>query len=230
MTHWRTFDEKDEFEPDIVVGMYDRWLSQLGHGPTQAERVLVHTPMMEVAHERRFVAAETKCSLSDFKFEHTLRIEQTIDLLQSHFAKYRAIDADCATAHQPTALIGLAPLPTESVFHRSFLGANRLLDTATPPIEQVLEDLSSGRPVEQGLSTASQQFGMDLAVEDCDDISDGNYEQSIEEVRIVSKQLRQISNKRPRQRKPIRIHKDVATFHGDESDGDSRPLAKRARA
>lgn len=45
-----------------------------------SRKVLVHTPLMEVAHERHFVVGEMKQSINDFELEHLRRIGQTIAL------------------------------------------------------------------------------------------------------------------------------------------------------
>ena len=91
---WQTFYAARETPGNYVYGMYDLYLSQLETGPTQAERVLYHTPMMDSAHERRFVISETESSMPDFEQDHSRRIGSYTSLLETrindtsnHFAR-----------------------------------------------------------------------------------------------------------------------------------------------
>lgn len=230
MAQWSNFYEEGEFEPELVVGMHDRWLSQLASGPTQAERVLFHTPMMEVAHERRFVVNEIKQNMSDFEVEHTRRMGLTIAHLESHFAKHRAAEPEDSILHQSKVLIGLALFPAEPTFVDAFLGTNRSLDTSMPPFKQVLELLSSRSVPQEEPATTEVQFGMPLTVDDSENVSDAVYEDCLEMIRTVSKQSRKGPGKKPRQIKAVRIRRDIALCRGDESDeSDGKPVPKRAR-
>lgn len=207
MAQWYYFYEHDEFESEIQVGLYDRWLSQLGCGPTQAERLFVHTPMMEVAHERRFVVSETKQHMSHFEIEHSERMERTISHLVAYFANNPSNELEDSGLHEHKALIGLASMPLESRFIKIFPCANRVLDTTMPSIEQALEWLSH-LPVSTP-STAGSQCGMSFTAEDSGNISDTLHEQLMQTRRKINKQTRRRSCKRPRQWRDVRIRKDI---------------------
>ncbi|KAJ9662590.1 hypothetical protein H2198_001262 [Neophaeococcomyces mojaviensis] len=109
MVQWYNFYGHDDVEPEIKVGLYDRWLSLLRSGPTQVERVLVHTPMMDLAHERRFVVSETKQSMSHFEVEHSQRVEMTINHLEAYFANNPSDQLEDSILREPQAPTGLAP-------------------------------------------------------------------------------------------------------------------------
>ena len=202
MAQWHHFYEHDKFEPEIQVGLYDRWLSQLRCGPTQAERVFVHTPMMEVAHERRFVVSETQQHMSHFETEHSQRVELTVSHLEAYFANNPFNELEDSSPHEHKALIGLAPMPLESRFIETFPSANRLLDMTMPSIEQALESLSH-IPVPKP-SPADSQFGTSFIASDREDISDVLHKQQMETMGEISKQIRRRSCKGPRQMKDVR--------------------------
>lgn len=230
MAQWSSFYPQDDFQPEVVVGMYDRWLSQLGFGPTQAERALVHTPMMDLAHERRFVVSEMEQSMTDFEVEHRRGIGQYIDHLQTHFSNNPADESEDSLLRQPRALIDLSPLPAESKFLGPFPHTNPPLDTVVPPLEQVLELLSSTSVPQVQPTTTEMPPESPLTADDGENISDISVELRIEEIKIFSKQSRQLTPKRPRQQKAVRLRKDTARYHWDESDeSDANPQLKRAR-
>ena len=207
MAQWYHFYEHDKFMPQIHVGLYDRWLSQLGCGPTQAERAFVHTSMMEVAHERRFVVSETKQRMSHFEIEHSQQVEATISHLEAHFANNPSNELEDSSPHEHKALIGLAPMPLESRFIETFPSANRLLDTTMLTIEHVLESLSH-IPVSKP-STADSQLGTSLTADDSENSGGALYEQGMETIREISQQTRRRLYKRPRQRRDVRIRKSI---------------------
>jgi len=230
MAQWTNFYENDDFQPEIVVGMWDRWLSELGYGPTQAERVLVHTPMMEVAHERRFVFSETEQNMSDFEVEHPRRIEETIAHLQSHFTKHPADEQDDSILHQSSALIGLAPFPLESTFLASFPGPSQRSTTATPPYPQLLELITPTQTPQDEYSTSGRQVEMPLAVDDSDVPGNTATEQCLEHIRTIRKQYHKGSSKRPRQMKPARTRRNIHICPADASEElDVIPQPKRTR-
>lgn len=68
----------------------------VGSGPSQAERVLDQSPMLEQAHERRFVVGELSLDIAGFEAEHSQRIRETLDRLQSHFDLHR-ISSECTS-------------------------------------------------------------------------------------------------------------------------------------
>ena len=174
MAQWYHFYEHDKVEPEIQVGLCHRWLSQHGCGPTQAERVFVHTQMMEVAHERRFVVSETKQCMSHFATEHSQRVEMTIAHLEAHFANNPSNELEDCSPHEHEALIGLAPLPLESRLVETFPSANRVLDTTMPSLEQALESLSHIQVSKP--STADSQLGTSLTADESENSSDALYE------------------------------------------------------
>lgn len=108
MAHWTNFCEMEKLPPELLVGIYDQWLSQLPSGPTQAERVLIHTDVMETAHERRFALSQCSWSMLDFQIDHCRRIEHYVDYLQAQVYANSGQEIgyqDCS--HDPF-LIGLA--------------------------------------------------------------------------------------------------------------------------
>ncbi|KAK5943331.1 hypothetical protein PMZ80_004338 [Knufia obscura] len=230
MAQWSNFYDQDDFEPEIVVGMYDRWLSRLGFGPTQAERVLVHTPVMEVAHERRFAVSETKQSMSDFEVEHSRRMEETIAHLESHFAKHPTNESEDSKIRQSRDLIGLAPLAEGSTYLEFLPAMNHAMDEPIPPFEQALDLLSHKSVPQKEPATCELQFGMPMTVDDNEDVGDRFHEDCLETIRAVSKQSRQIFMKRPRQMKAVRIRKRITFCYLDDSDECGvKPLSKKQR-
>jgi len=230
MAQWNSFLPQDGYQPEIVVGMYDRWLSQLEFGPTQAERALVHTPMMDLAHERRFVVSEMEQSMSDFETNHRRQIGQTIEHLQSHFSNHPADELEDSVAYRPRALIGLAPLSAELKSLDSFRPTNLPSDAVVPPLEQVLQSLSpTSVPQAQPIYT-EMHLEPSLTADESETTSDRSVEARIEEIKSFSKQYRQLTPKRPRQQKALRFRKDVPRRHRSKSDSsDTKPHCKRAR-
>lgn len=114
MAHWYNVYHNDDFEAEIQVGLYDQWLRQLGTGPTQADRVLIHTDMMDLAHERRFAVCEAGIDMSGFEANHSHRVKQAIDHLQSHFTAHASTEPDDSDDYLDAALIGLTQLPSRS--------------------------------------------------------------------------------------------------------------------
>lgn len=82
MSDWRPLMGEDEKDFEILVGLYDKWLRQIRYGPTPGECVLHHTPMMDLAHERRFAVGEAQLDISNFEHEHCSRISYAIDLVE----------------------------------------------------------------------------------------------------------------------------------------------------
>lgn len=106
----------EDYQAEIQVGPYAQWLRQLDSGPTQAERVLVHTEMMEHADERRFAVCQAGFDMSRFELDHSRRIELAIDHLQSYFFANPSYEADSAEDHDHKALIGLAQTRPEQKY------------------------------------------------------------------------------------------------------------------
>ncbi|KAJ9651388.1 hypothetical protein H2198_009332 [Neophaeococcomyces mojaviensis] len=227
MAHWYNFYGHDDFEPEIKVGLYDRWLSLLRSGPTQAERVLVHTPMMDLAHERRFVVSETKQSMSHFEVEHSQRVEMTINHLEACFANNSSDQLGDSVLREPKAPTGLAPMPPGSTFREIFPCVDRFLDTTMPPIEQVLE-LLSRIPVSEP-SPADLQNETSLAVDDRENASDTLYEQWAETLREINKQSHGRPCKRPRQMRVVRVRKDILSHHVEKSHAKPQPKPARRK-
>jgi len=230
MAQWSSFYPRDDFQPEIVVGMYDRWLSQLGSGPTQAERALVHTPMMDLAHERRFAISEMEQSMTDFELEHRRCIGQYIDHLQMHFSNHPADKSEDSVLRQPRALIELDPLPAESKLLDPFPDTNPSLDTVVPPLEQVLELLLSTSVPQVQSTIIEMPPKSPLSADESGTISDRSVKFCIEEIKTLSKQSRRLIPKGPRQQKVIQLRKKAARSHRNESDeSDADPQLKRAR-
>lgn len=107
-------DDSEDYEAEIQVGLYDQWLRQLDFGPTQADRVLVHTNMMESAHERRFAACQASIDFSHFEADHSRRIKQAVDHLQTRINDHTTRELDDSEEHDDEGLIGLSQSPSKS--------------------------------------------------------------------------------------------------------------------
>ena len=208
MAQWYHFYEHEKCEPEIQVGLYDRWLSQLGCGTTQAERPLVHTQVMEVAHERRFAVSETKQRMSHFEIEHAQRGEITIAHLEARFANKPSNELEDSKPYEHKALIGLAPIPPESRLVETFPSADRVPGTTMPSLQQALESLSHMQVSKP--ATADSQLETPLTVDDTENSSDALAEQGMETIREISQQACRRSYKRPRQRRDVRIRKNTS--------------------
>lgn len=108
MSQWVPFTHPDDFDPEILVGMYDRWLRPLPYGPTQAERMLYHTDMMELAHERRFALSQIKKDISNFEADHCWRLQDALDKLSHYYIQHRCNRHESRRVQDHPSLIGLA--------------------------------------------------------------------------------------------------------------------------
>lgn len=115
MAHWYSVYHDEDYEAEIQVGLYEQWLQQLDIGPTQADRVLEHTPVMEIANERRFAVCQDGIDISSFEAEHTRRIKKALDHVQERLASHASRETCEAEGCLDEALIGLIHFPTQDM-------------------------------------------------------------------------------------------------------------------
>lgn len=124
MAHWYNIYHSENYEAEIQVGPYDLWLQQLEFGPTQADRVLIHTDMMEQAHERRFAVCQSSTDMSRFESDHSHRISRVIDHLHAHFTGHPSSEKAETTDYRDEVLIGLTKFPSQGSFSNCSQFAN----------------------------------------------------------------------------------------------------------
>jgi len=222
MAQWYQFYHHDD-DAEIKVGLYDRWLCRIEYGPTQAERALVHTEMMNLAHERRLVVAERDLDMSGFEREHSHRIGSAIDLLETHFndrsldSFYEPADVDIeldCVSHEPEKvrhvrnelLLGFDTLSVPDSHNKRY--------EYTPSLPQTLQRLSV-------LST-SKQRPMEVTgdVTEVDETSPGVFPSDAVRaaLAIVSRKRRRDSGSHPRQLKEPRLRETLKRFKPNEVD------------
>lgn len=106
MSDWSLFIEPNyEHCYELLVGPHEIWIRRIPRGLTQLDRAMIHTPMMDLAHERRVVIAQDQLDLSDYESNHCERIQQALSLLENNILMYRRrikvldladIDTNCA--------------------------------------------------------------------------------------------------------------------------------------
>lgn len=79
-------DRKDESYLEFLTGPFEHFVRFLPEGPTQAERALVHTPMLDLDHERRFVATQIEMDMSHFEADHCQRLQTHLHMMDSYFS------------------------------------------------------------------------------------------------------------------------------------------------
>lgn len=224
MAQWYQFVDPDDFQPEIRVGLYDRWLSLLGFGPTQAERVLVHTPMMDLAHERRFAVSESGQDMSGFESKHSRHIAFTLDQLHPYLPKDDMSRISITVSDNDSALIGLTPIPSMSTFRDSFPLLGKHMGSLDEGLEQALclmEKSSAGKMVDQSaqqLEICTPPSEDSITVDEFPGAPDTLQEEVLEALRQVNKKSRRPSFQRPRKigliraRRPLRCQ--VGEDHG----------------
>lgn len=231
MAQWYNFVEPDDFQPELRVGLYDRWLMQTGFGPTQAERMLVHTPMMDLAHERRFVVSETGQDNSDFETTHSQHIDFALDRLHQFFKTHEDHDVDNRTAHDDAALIGLAPFPAESTFMETFPLPNKHQVLGALCLKQELCALASCssrlKSDDQTLPADPRTRSADNLITVDDTPSDDALEEWLQAVQKASNMPRRHSFKRPRKFGLIRARKPIRVHPGESHGGKDPPKHSR---
>ncbi|KAK5069104.1 hypothetical protein LTR51_008816, partial [Lithohypha guttulata] len=113
MAQWSVFFEQENVALVFVVGLTEQRLSRLSRGPTQAERVLIHTGMLTLAHERRLVVSQTGRDISRFEDQHITDVRRTLGWLQGFFDQHATTEAAIHANPIDEALIGLSA-PTSS--------------------------------------------------------------------------------------------------------------------
>ncbi|KAK5080085.1 hypothetical protein LTR05_008796 [Lithohypha guttulata] len=108
MAQWSVFFEQENVALVFVVGLTEQRLSCLSRGPTQAERVLIHTGMLTLAHERRLVVSQTGRDISRFEDQHITDVRRTLGWLQGFFDQHATTEAAIHANPIDEALIGLA--------------------------------------------------------------------------------------------------------------------------
>lgn len=221
MAQWYQFVNPDDFEPEIRVGLYDRWLSLLGFGPTQAERVLVHTPMMDLAHERRFAMTESGQDMSDFESKHSRHIAFALDQLHPYLPPKDTPGINIAQSDNDDALIGLAPIPSMSVFRDSFPLPGKHTGVLAQGIPQALcmmEKSLAGETFDQDVQhpeICTPPPEESIIVDESPGAEEALQEEVLEALRQVNKKSRRPSFQRPRKfgliraRRPMRCGVEV---------------------
>ncbi|KAJ9653110.1 hypothetical protein H2198_007685 [Neophaeococcomyces mojaviensis] len=221
MAQWYHFYHNED-DAEIKVGVYDRWLRQVGYGPTQAERYLVHTEMMDLAHERRFVVAECGLDMSDFEQQHSQRVGKAISHLEKHFIDkslhnfYDPVDYEVQLNNKmfgktrdvadsgSDILLGLIPPSTQEGPEYVKSLSPSFCDPQPPGLFQslqLLSDLSVPNP--RSLEDISEPI-------DADDMSsDGFQEVYLAALENAPRKRPRRSSAQARQLKEVRLRKDV---------------------
>lgn len=238
MAQWYHFYHEEE-DAEIKVGLYDQWLCRLDFGPTQAERFLVHTEMMEMAHERRFVVAQGCADMSGFEMEHSLRITTTIEHLERIFINRpydgcdpleleagieldsKGVDAEEGKENRACALIGLMRGSTDGVSRE---GDDIYLDDVRgafmPTLSHSLQLLS-----EMSALDARYKREARAAIDVDDNNSDGSREEQQHRAAIedlARKRMRRAVDS-PRRIKEVRLRKEPKLQHSNRKGNASRP-------
>ncbi|KAK6369234.1 hypothetical protein LTR64_007397 [Lithohypha guttulata] len=220
MAQWYTFVGSNEYDPEILVGMYDQWLSRLDFGPTQAERVLVHTPMMDLAHERRFVISETGQDFSNFEAEHCHCVQSTIERLQNFYSGYSSYNKDDTEFVADRDLVGLAPQRQEECYTTPLAPQVSLkvnVDLAEQESHPSMSWPATLQDSTRQTSTAARE--PDFIAADETDIDDDMVEQWLEAARRAGRHSRRTSHKQPRQFVPTKLRRSlrpVSKLHGSQ--------------
>lgn len=201
--------DSEDYEAEIQVGLYDQWLRQLDFGPTQADRVLVHTDMMEHAHERRFAVSQASTDLSRFEADHSRRIKQAIDHLQSRFIAHASHEPDDSEDCNDEVLIGLrrypsAPTQTDCTQFATH-PTRRLTSLVQSELSSMLQQ-TTPRGSKRGHLTMDEVLVADLNERDYGTIQEEVYG----ELLAARKRLRGTPSKGSLQMKPIRYRSDTA--------------------
>lgn len=142
MAQWYTFTHADTFSPELLVGMYDRWLKVLPYGPTQAERMLVHTPMLDLAHERRFVFSQMGSRLDSFEADHCRRLQYALDSLNRFYDQHGGDGHESRTTQDHVSLADLTSRHRDAGEYESSLALDikqhNEVATAEPEADVVL--------------------------------------------------------------------------------------------
>lgn len=207
MIQWYTFLQPDNFDPEIRVGLYDQWLLQVGFGPTQAERVLVHTDMMSLAHERRFVVGQLEQSMADFAVHHSEYMARTIEILEGHLASSAKNTVASLSDRGEEDLIGLSTLSAT---------INSMSNLFQPTLDIRLSDLTNTignsamveAPTEQMVNDKTATHIYDtISVDEEADLDVDQLKEWREDIRQASKASRSTSFRTPRQLAPKRIRR-----------------------
>lgn len=198
----------EDYEAEIQVGLYDQWLRQLDFGPTQADRVLVHTDMMEHAHERRFAVSQASIGLSRFEADHSRRIKQAIDHLQTRFAAHASCEPDDSEECRDEVLIGLARPPCASTQTDCTQFATHPTRRLTSLVQAELYSML--QQTNPGSSKRAHPRTDDMLVAD---VNERDYctvqEEVYEELMAARKRLRRTPSKGSLQMRPIRYRSDA---------------------
>lgn len=200
--------------PELLVGLYTQWVSILDFGPTQAERVLLHTDVMATAHERRFAICESGQSLTYSATEHCARMASFMDTLERQFK----------SDDSPSA-----PLKIEVEEDDYLLGMSSVPDTAlATPVECLLDQLEVS--VEDTIQPAKEVPNRSCLPCDCGRLliqidSSATSSDSMDRTdQEIEERLRSIKRKRtrsrshspsegrPRQLKAVRLRREGAAI------------------
>lgn len=226
MVQWTTFYENGACSAEILVGIHDRWISQLPYGPTQAERVLHHTAMMDLAHERRFVVCESRHPLPDFETEHLQRLEYYLNRLQTHFDDNRVHRPDDSTVGDDHALIGLVPFPKDHEFLKVFPFVGTTGDADLGSMNKALNDiLEQSKAATKLLCPFPAEH---IIVDENESYSEQMKLRLMEELPGLKAKSRAHMAKKPRLLKDVRIRKEP--IHCNKDTTTAKGQSKRTVA
>lgn len=209
MALWYSVYHNEDYEAEIQVGPYDQWIRQLDFGPTQAERVLFHTAMMEHADERRFAVCQAGIDMSSFEADHSHRIKQALDHVQIRINTCTSQEVCDAGGHQDEALIGLMQSSTgdrnidcsQFAVHPGFAHATLVQHELSSMLDE-----SQQRPVKRARTSFAT-----IPAESTDEDDYAAFQaQAYEELRASRKKARTLSSGAVLQLKPVRCRKGLA--------------------